>query len=66
MKRFLIFLTLLMAFFATSAFAAWYNPVDWVKTALDSGGMTIIAYILTGILVSYVGIDIGILRRKNK
>ncbi len=25
-----------------------------------------ITYILTGILVSYVGIDIGILRRKNK
>lgn len=50
MKRILLLLSLLMILFATSAFAFSFNPVDWVKSALSSGGYTILAYMLTAIM----------------
>jgi divalent metal cation (Fe/Co/Zn/Cd) transporter len=47
MKRFIALFTLLLLAFAAPAFAAWWNPVDWVKSALEGGGYTILAYALT-------------------
>ncbi|MDD5353038.1 MAG: hypothetical protein PHS93_07765 [Candidatus Omnitrophica bacterium] len=50
MKRFAWILAVLMVCFAAPAFAAWYNPVDWLKSLLSSGGYTVLAYILTALL----------------
>ncbi len=53
MKKFIGLFVLLMASFAIPAMAfSWgdVNPINWVRSALSSGGYTILAYILTGIL----------------
>jgi len=56
MKRFpnpfniLLALILLFIAFAAPAFAAWWNPVDWLKSGLAAGGWTVLAYILTAVL----------------
>jgi hypothetical protein len=42
----MFFFVLFMAI-ATQVFAAWWNPVDWVKSGLESGGWTLAAYIAT-------------------
>jgi len=57
MKRFpnpfniLLALILLFIAFAAPAFAAFsLNPISWIKSALESGGWTVLAYILTAVL----------------
>jgi len=49
MKKVWLFVGLLLAFFAVPAMAAWWNPVDWVKSGLESGGWTALAWVLTGL-----------------
>ncbi len=50
MKRFTWIFAVMFLFFAGSAFAAWYNPISWVKSGLEAGGWNLVAYIFTGLL----------------
>ena len=53
MKRSMIFtaiVVLLMLFLATAVVAFSLNPISWIKSALESGGWTVLAYILTAVL----------------
>lgn len=50
MKRFLIFFSLMMVCFATAAMAFSWNPVNWVKSGLEAGGWTVVAYLVTAFL----------------
>ncbi len=55
MRRTWLFTGILLVLFTTSAFAfSWgsLNPVNWIKGALESGGMTVAAAIITFILGS--------------
>ena len=49
MKKVWLFVGLLLLLFAVPVFAAWWNPVDWVKSGLESGGWTALAWVLTGL-----------------
>jgi hypothetical protein len=50
MKRFLFTFVFFMFVFATCAFAAWYNPISWIKAGLAAGGWNAVAWILTALL----------------